>query len=69
MSLQIYFSHKSNVHAQFCCFLFPNLDEGSPEDKVSNPGCQGFERRVGRIRPVCGNLIFQEACVDAVHLL
>lgn len=47
----------------------PNLDKADPEDQIFDPGGQGFERRVGRVCPVGGDLVVQEACVYAVHLL
>ena len=50
-------------------FTFPNLDKGGPEGQVFDPGGQGFKGGVGRICPVGGNLVVQEACVYAVHLL
>lgn len=51
------------------CVSHPNLDKRCPEDQVSDPGGQRFEGRVGRVCPVGGNLVVQEACVYAVHLL
>ncbi len=53
----------------FLSLSHPNLDKGGPEGQVSDPGGQGFERGVGRVCPVGGNMVVQEAGVYAVHLL
>lgn len=53
----------------FLSLSHSNLDKGGPEGQVSDPGGQGFERGVGRVCPMGGNLVVQEACVYAVHVL